>query len=153
MADLITIPRLVLQIAIPILLSALLSIFGWYLGQLYTEFHNLNEQVQDIDRTMASVTSRQTIIFERIEKRDTECVAHNKEVDRRFEMLNEKIQDVKDTIDIRAADRFTGKQGKELQELLGVQIGFLWDGLHDLRNDFKSLHDALRNEYVWEGRR
>jgi len=130
-----------------------MSVFGWFLGQLYTDFHTLSIQVQDIDKTQSSVVSRQSVVFERMEKRDNECAAHNREIDRRFESINEKIAAVRAEIDTRASDRFTGRQAAELQELLSVQIGFLWDGLHDLRDDVKELHDALRDEYVWEGRR
>jgi len=151
MADSVPIPRLLLQIATPILIGAVMSVFGWFLGQLYTDFHTLSIQVQNIDKTQSSIVSRQSVLFERIEKRDNECAAHNKEIDRRFETITEKIGAVRNEIDTRAADRFTGKQAKDLQDILGVQIGFLWEALHDIRDDVKELHDALRDEYVWRG--
>jgi len=153
MADSVPIPRLLLQIATPILIGAVMSVFGWFLSQLYNDFHTLSIQVQDVDRTQSSVVSRQSVLFERVDKRDNECAAHNREIDRRFEVIGEKIAAVRTEIDARAADRFTGKEGRNLQEVLGVQIGFLWDGLNDLRNDVKELHDALRAEYTWDGRR
>lgn len=146
-------------VLIALVLSLAMSALAWYLSQLYTNFGELNKQVQEIHRVQFSVKTKQEVLHSRMDAKDRECeayrstVAHsleelNQELDRRTELLRNDAAE-------KSEDRFKGKDFEREKELLTTksillqekndqQHDFIWIAINKLQNSFFTLHKECR---------
>lgn len=95
-------------------ITALSGAMGWVVSA-----------VIEVDRTQESLLARIGSMEDRCRNRDQE------------------LHELHELIDMKAADRFTGKDASNEREKNDVQHTFMWQAINKLQEDFRSLHDSL----------
>jgi len=119
--DFITVPKILLAAA----LSILTGVSTW-----------LVSSVIEIDRTQKSILTRQT-------NSELLCQARGEEIVR----LHNDLNDIVKLVDIKAADRYTGKDAKADQQLNVQHHEFIWIAINKLQDDFMDLHNEIKEMY------
>jgi len=119
--DFITVPKILLAAT----LSVLIGVSTW-----------LVTSVIEIDRTQESILTRQT-------NSEMLCQTRGEEIVRLHNDLNDTVK----LVDIKAADRYTGKDAKADQQLNIQHHQFIWIAINKLQDDFMDLHNEIKEMY------